>query len=61
MALRWILSFPGITTAIPGARTPQQAEENARAADLGPLDAEAMAAVKAVYDRRLRATIHSRW
>src|SRR5947209_4369343 len=31
-ALRWILMFPEVTAAIPGAKTPEQAEGNAKAA-----------------------------
>jgi len=61
VALRWTLMFPEVTTAIPGAKTVQQAEDNARAADLDPLSDEAMALVRAVYDRRFRAAIHDRW
>ncbi len=61
LALRWILTFPGVTTAIPGAKNAHQAEENARAADLPPLPAEAMEAVRATYDRHFRPAIHDRW
>ena len=39
-ALRWILMFDAVTCAIPGAKTPEQARENAAAADLPPLRAE---------------------
>ena len=61
LALRWILDHEGITTAIPGAKTPLQAHANAAAADLAPLTAETMAAVKAVYDSRIRPHVHHRW
>jgi aryl-alcohol dehydrogenase-like predicted oxidoreductase len=61
LALRWILMFPEVTTTIPGARTPAQAEDNARAADLPALPASLMAQVQTVYDRRFRAAIHPRW
>jgi aryl-alcohol dehydrogenase-like predicted oxidoreductase len=60
-ALRWILMFPEVTTAIPGARTPQQAEDNVRAAGLSPLSDEAMALARDVYDRLIRPTVHERW
>ncbi|MBV9949572.1 MAG: aldo/keto reductase [Myxococcales bacterium] len=60
-ALRWILMFPEVTCAIPGAKTPEQAEENARAASLPPLDAKAMTLARDVYDRHFRATVHPRW
>jgi len=61
LALRWILMFPEVTCAIPGARNPAQVEGNVKAADLPPLSADAMAAVRAVYDRHFRAAIHGRW
>ena len=61
LALRWVLMFPEVTAAIPGARTPQQAEDNVRAAELPALSDEVMAAVRAVYDRELRAAVHERW
>lgn len=60
-ALRWILMFPEVTTAIPGAKNPQQAEENVRAASLPPLGDEAMAHAAEVYDRLIRPTVHERW
>jgi len=60
-ALRWILMFPEVSCAIPGARTPQQAESNAAAADLPPLDEAQMRAVREVYDRLIRAQVHPLW
>ncbi len=33
LALRWAISRPGVTCAIPGAKRPEQAEENARAGE----------------------------
>lgn len=60
-ALRWILMFPEVTTAIPGARTPAQAGENVRAADLPPLPDEAMARAREIYDRLIRPSVHERW
>lgn len=61
MALRWILQFPAITCAIPGAKRPSQAEENVRAADLPPLDEATMAAVRQIYDAQIRQLVHDRW
>jgi aryl-alcohol dehydrogenase-like predicted oxidoreductase len=60
-ALRWILMFPAITTAIPGAKNPQQAEDNVRAAALPPLSDEQMRRVQEIYDRSIRAQVHDRW
>jgi aryl-alcohol dehydrogenase-like predicted oxidoreductase len=61
LALRWILTFEAVSCAIPGAKTPQQARDNAAAADLPVLPPATMAAVKAVYDERLRPLVHASW
>jgi aryl-alcohol dehydrogenase-like predicted oxidoreductase len=61
MALRWILMFPEVTCAIPGAKRPDQVEENIRAAELPPLTADTMAAVKSVYGRMVRGAVHHFW
>ncbi|TWT86853.1 General stress protein 69 [Pseudobythopirellula maris] len=60
-ALRWILMHDGVTCAIPGARNPSQAEQNAAAAGAEPLDAATMSAVRAVYDERIRPLVHACW
>ncbi len=60
-ALRWIVDQPGVTTVIPGARTGEQARANAAAADLAPLDAGTLDALRAVYDERVREHVHGRW
>jgi aryl-alcohol dehydrogenase-like predicted oxidoreductase len=60
-ALRWILMFDAVTCAIPGARTPEQARANAAAADLPPLDARTMAALRDVYDRLIRDHVQRLW
>ena len=61
LALRWTLMFEAVSCAIPGARTPQQARDNAAAADLPPLAPATMAAVRAVYDEKLRPLVHASW
>ncbi len=61
LALRWILMHPGVTTTIPGAKTPEQARANAAAADLAPLDDATMARIREIYDARIRALVHQRW
>jgi aryl-alcohol dehydrogenase-like predicted oxidoreductase len=61
LALRFILMFDAVSCAIPGARNPTQARDNAAAAELPPLDAPTMAAVKAVYDERIRPHVHASW
>ena len=60
-ALRWILMFPEVTTAIPGAKNPQQAEDNVSAANLPPLSKETMQHVQAVYDSYIRQQVQNRW
>jgi aryl-alcohol dehydrogenase-like predicted oxidoreductase len=50
-----------VTTVIPGARTPEQATQNASAADLPPLSQAELAAIADLYDRRIRAQVHDRW
>ena len=61
LALRWILMHPGITTTIPGAKTPEQARANAAAADLPALDDPTMETIGAVYDEHIRPLVHQRW
>ena len=60
-ALRWILMFPEVTAAIPGAKTPQQAEDNVQAAELPPLSDETMQKVREIYDTNIRAQVQNRW
>jgi aryl-alcohol dehydrogenase-like predicted oxidoreductase len=60
-ALRWILMNEGVSTVIPGARSPEQAAANAAAADLPELDEATMARVADVYARRIAPYVHQRW
>lgn len=60
-ALRWILMHEGVTCAIPGAKRPEQAADNCAAADLPAISDEAMAAVRRIYDERIREQVHTRW
>jgi aryl-alcohol dehydrogenase-like predicted oxidoreductase len=61
MALRWILMFPEVTCAIPGAKRPEQVQENARAADLSPLPAETMSAIQEIYNQQVQPQVHHYW
>ena len=61
LALRWILMFDAVSCAIPGAKRPDQAEDNVRAADLPPLTEAQMAQVQEVYDKYIRDQVHFRW
>ena len=60
-ALRWILEFPAVTCAIPGAKRPAQVEDNLAAADLPPLSPEIMAKVGEIYRRIIREQVHHYW
>ena len=60
-ALRWIIDQPGVSVVIPGARNPEQARANAAAAQLPPLTDEQQAAVRRVYDERIREYVQDRW
>lgn len=60
-ALRWILMFPAVSSAIPGARHPAQVEENFSAADLLPIPGEVMEQVREIYDRCARSQVHASW
>jgi aryl-alcohol dehydrogenase-like predicted oxidoreductase len=61
LALRWILMFPEVTCAIPGAKRPAQVEENLAAADLPPLADGTMAAIEKVYNEQVRQHVHHTW
>jgi aryl-alcohol dehydrogenase-like predicted oxidoreductase len=61
LALRWILTFPEVTSTIPGAKSPEQAENNVKAAALPPLSDETMQRVREVYDTYIRSQVQDRW
>ncbi len=61
LALRWILMFDAVSCAIPGAKRPDQAQDNVAAAELPPLSAEQMAKVSELYDRLIGPQVHHRW
>jgi aryl-alcohol dehydrogenase-like predicted oxidoreductase len=60
-ALRWILMFDGVSSVIAGARSARQVEDNSAAGELPPFSEQRMEAVRAVYDRYIRASVHQRW
>jgi aryl-alcohol dehydrogenase-like predicted oxidoreductase len=61
LALRWILMFDAVTSAIPGAKHPSQAAENCAASELPALPGATMRAIREIYDGRIRALVHHRW
>ena len=60
-ALAWLVQLDGLSTVIPGARNAEQARSNAAAGSVAPLGDEFSEAVRELYDRYFRASIHSRW
>jgi aryl-alcohol dehydrogenase-like predicted oxidoreductase len=61
LALRWILEFPAVTCAIPGAKRPAQVLENLAASDLKPLSARTMREIRALYETEVRPLVHPYW
>jgi aryl-alcohol dehydrogenase-like predicted oxidoreductase len=60
-ALRWILMFPAVSCAIPGAKRPSQVDDNCAAADLPPLTDTQMQTVARIYEQSIRPLVHHRW
>jgi aryl-alcohol dehydrogenase-like predicted oxidoreductase len=61
MALRWILMFDGVTAAIPGAKSPEQAKANAAAADLAAIPPATLERIRVMYEERIKPLVHQRW
>jgi aryl-alcohol dehydrogenase-like predicted oxidoreductase len=61
MAMRWILMFDAVTCAIPGAKRPDQVEENVKTADLPPMEEQTMAKIEAIYKARIKPLVHHYW
>lgn len=61
LALRWIVEQPGVTTVIPGARSPEQARANAAAARLPQPGDATLTAIRDLYDRRIKDQVEGRW
>jgi len=60
-ALRWILMFDAVSCAIPGGKRPDQVTDNCRASDVPAFTPKVMAAVRDIYDRKIRSLVHQRW
>jgi aryl-alcohol dehydrogenase-like predicted oxidoreductase len=60
-ALRWILMFEEVTCVIPGAKRPEQLDDNVNADDLPPISSEAMVKAQGVYERLVKPLVHQRW
>ncbi len=61
LALRWILEFPAVTCAIPGAKRPVQVAENIAASDLKPLLKASMGKITSLYDTEIKSLVHQYW
>jgi aryl-alcohol dehydrogenase-like predicted oxidoreductase len=61
MALRWILMSEGVTAAIPGAKSPEQARSNAAAADIAAIEPQTLDRIRAMYEGSIKPLVHQRW
>jgi aryl-alcohol dehydrogenase-like predicted oxidoreductase len=61
LALRWILEFPAVTCAIPGAKRPAQVAENLAAAELKPLSVPTLKKISALYEKEIKPLVHQYW
>jgi aryl-alcohol dehydrogenase-like predicted oxidoreductase len=61
LALRFIASFPAVTCSIPGARRPEQVEQNVKAGEKGALAPELVQALAALYEADVKPTVHQLW
>lgn len=60
-ALRWVLMHDAISTVIPGAKNREQVEQNAASCELPALNAETLARISELYQRKVRPLVHDRW
>jgi aryl-alcohol dehydrogenase-like predicted oxidoreductase len=60
-ALRWILQFDAVSVVIPGARNPEQAQSNAAASAIAPIDSDTLQAVRKIYEDDIKQYVHQRW
>jgi aryl-alcohol dehydrogenase-like predicted oxidoreductase len=60
-ALRWTLMNDAVSTVIPGAKTPEQAAQNAAASDLPPIEDSVMEALAELYRDEIAPMVHQRW
>jgi aryl-alcohol dehydrogenase-like predicted oxidoreductase len=61
LALRWILEFPAVTCAIPGAKRAAQVVENLAASDLKPLSLPTLKKIRALYGAEIKPLVHQYW
>ncbi len=61
IALRWILMHPAVSCAIPGAKRPDQVEDNLTAIELPPLSKKTMDGISEICERHVRPEVHHLW
>jgi aryl-alcohol dehydrogenase-like predicted oxidoreductase len=61
LALRWILMHDAVSCTIPGAKRPDQVQDNCRASDLPRIPGKVMKQIGEIYDKYIRADVHQRW
>jgi aryl-alcohol dehydrogenase-like predicted oxidoreductase len=61
VAIAWVCQQPGVSTVIPGARNPNQAQSNAAAGSAPALSHELLQGVQRIYDTYFREAIHPLW
>ena len=60
-ALRWILEFPAVTCAIPGAKRSAQVTDNIAASDLPPLSKASLKKIGKLYGDQIKPLVHHYW
>jgi len=60
-ALRWILDFPAVTCAIPGAKRPAQVTDNIAASALPPLSKASLKRIGNLYDSQIKPLVQHYW
>ena len=60
-ALRWILMAEAVSVVIPGAKSRTQALGNAAASQVPSISADAMKALKNLYQEKIARYVHHRW
>jgi aryl-alcohol dehydrogenase-like predicted oxidoreductase len=61
LALRFIASFPAVTCSIPGARRPEQVEQNVKAGEKGALEPQLLQQLAAIYESDVKPVVHQLW
>ncbi|MEM1322051.1 MAG: aldo/keto reductase [Bacteroidota bacterium] len=61
LALRWILQFEAVSCIIPGASKVSQVHSNLSSTTLPPLTEAQQAAVRRVYEERIKGAVHHLW